>query len=468
MGKIHLFFFALLLLLSAGMITGYFDILPHFLRSEKLSLSDSLSNPTNIQSWISSLLPFATVKNDVFYDTDISMRNCYFGITFLLFFMLACIQKKTRWQNFLLVSGVIFALLSSGGIFKTIFYRSIPLIGYIRLNGEFRIFSLLCFIPVAAISLEKYLLQKRGFSGPVKWIYYGIEIILFAFIIYGLYGAFGGKQTALYHVNDIWSEPGMAGKLKRLVDAITFHDTLWIQGSIQMLFLWGIKWCLRNDQQTLLKNITIINIVLAALINIPYTGAGKASVAQVQAVLNKSPKGIPIPPLHPINNNDTISIDEKGLVGNWSMYNKQVGTSERVPYPIILNDMNTYFERDTKKENLQQAFIFLSSFDDKDSLSISYFSPNKITVDVLTGSSKLLILQQNYYPHWYFDNGRKKIQVHKAGFNFMSADVIAGRQQLSFIFEPQFLQWMMILSAVCFFMIVSLIITLTVKPLLTR
>ena len=131
-GYTHLILVILFLLLSAGMITGYLDIIPFFVRGEKISLADSLLNPTNLQSWASILLPFSIVKNDTFFNTDISMRNCYFSLSLLLFFILACFSKKNGWQKFLLTAGLLFTLLSAGGIFKTLAYKFIPLIGYVR------------------------------------------------------------------------------------------------------------------------------------------------------------------------------------------------------------------------------------------------------------------------------------------------------------------------------------------------
>ena len=125
----HLTVVILFAFLAVGMITGYLDILPHFLRSEKISLADSLLNPSTAQSWLSTIFPFATVKNDVLFNTDMSMRNSYFSLTLLLFFLSSLLSKRTRLQNFLLFTGLFFLLLSTGGIFKTIAYKFIPFIG---------------------------------------------------------------------------------------------------------------------------------------------------------------------------------------------------------------------------------------------------------------------------------------------------------------------------------------------------
>ncbi len=465
--KTHIILGLVLLLLSAGMITGYLDILPHFIRGEKISLADSLSNPTNIQSWISALLPFVTVKNDAFFNTDPSMRNSYFSISLLVFFLLAVCRKKNRLQFFLLLTGLFFALLAGGGIFKTIAYKVLPFIGYIRLNGEFRIFAILCFILVAAIELDKFILQKPGFNGRVKWIYYSIEIILFACIIIGIYKSFSSNESFIYAGKNIFSQGSYATKLKALIDAVSFYDTWWIQGIIQLFFLWGIKWCIRAGDWNLLKKITVINLVISCLLNIPYTGVGKASVADVQSILNRSAQGIPIPVLQPVYMNDTLTTAEKGLVGNWSLYNKQIGVKEEVAYPVILKNTREYFEKKDMipSNNFQnQPFIFVVPKKENSRIVISQFSPNKINVSLNADTSARLVLQQNFYPHWFFYNGKEKTAVGHAGINFMSAPVSKGENSIIFSFEPVRVKWMMLLSACSLLVLIILLFALKTKP----
>lgn len=447
----HLSFTVIFLLLSAGMITAYTDILPQFVRSEKLSLADALLAPTTSQCWISALFPFAAVKNHGFFNTDIAVRNCYFSLTLLLFFLLSIFNKKTSLQKFLLIAGASFASLSMGGVFKTIAYKCIPLMGYIRLNGEFRIFALFCFILLATLELNKFIREKKHFSGAIKWIYYTAEIIVAAAICFGIYKAFHNKASFLYHLQDITLNPSIALKLKSLIDQLSFYDTLWIQGGIQLLVLWGIKFCLKSANWQLLKKIMAADMILACLLNIPFTGVGKASLAQVQAVLNKSPEGIPSPGLLPIAYNSTVSADEEGLTGNWSMYNKQIGAAKHVPYPIMLKNMMAYFNQDsiTKKENfLHKPFVFAT--DTASSISLQSFAPQKIQLTVSVASNNKVVLQQNFYPHWYYVNGTNKNEVNKYGINFMSAPLQKGVNNITFSFEPVKVKWAMLLSLVVF------------------
>ena len=173
--KLHGAILLPLLLLSMAMLIGYADFMPHFNRGEKIDLESALLLPTTFQSWISVVIPLATVKNPDFFATDISMRNIYFSITLLFFFLCFLQERKTALQKFFLATGIIFLLLSTGGIFKEFAYHFLPLLGYVRLNGEFRIFSIICFIIPAAIELHQYMKGERepgkGFF-PGQFIYY--------------------------------------------------------------------------------------------------------------------------------------------------------------------------------------------------------------------------------------------------------------------------------------------------------
>ncbi|MDN3654985.1 hypothetical protein QWZ08_05075 [Ferruginibacter paludis] len=451
----------LFVLLCAGMIAGYLDILPFFVRGEKISVTASLGNPTSFPSWISALLPLATVKNDNLYQTDISMRNNYFSLVLLLFFLQACFSKKNSWQKFLLIAGFLFAALSAGGIFKTFAYKFIPLIGYVRLNGEFGIFTLLCFIIVAAIQLNKFIQYKESFSVLIQSIYYTILFILIVCIFYGVYFAVNGKDSFVFILNSIALQHTLPDKLKTLLDAVSFNDTLWIQGSIQLIIWLGIKHSLKIHNFNLLRSLVVADLIIASLLNIPFTGVGKTSVASIQNLLSQSPKGIPVPILQPINKIDTLQVNVKEIIGDWSMYNKQIGVKEEVAYPIILKNMHAYFETNEsnpRRNFLNYPFIFVEGSQNSDQVVIQSFSPDKIALRVLASNASNLILQQNYYPHWYFKNGEHTGLVDSAGINFMKAPLNQGENNIEFNFEPTLVKRAMLLSAILFITLCLLLV----------
>ena len=340
-----------------------------------------------------------------------------------------------------------------GGIFKSIAYKFIPFIGYVRLNGEFQIFTLLCFIIVSAIALNNFFSSKNNFTGTVKYGYYFIEAILLVCIIAGLYYAISSKLSVVHEFHNIAQQNSLPLALKVLLDAFSFYDTLWIQGIIQLLILWGIKWCLKNGDLSLLQKIVVADMIIASLLNVPFTGAGKGSVAMVQVMINQSPKGIPIPFLQPINHIDTFPEQQKEMIGDWSMYNKQIGVRSQVYYPVVLKNTTDYFENlSTHPDNnfLQQAFVFIDTKKDGDTIIIKKFTLGELAVQVTADSASNLILQQNYYPHWWYNNGSIKKETNKAGINFMSAPLVKGKQIITFTFEPALVKWAMLLSLFVF------------------
>ncbi len=450
-------------LLSIGMIIAYADILPHITRGEKVSEINMLANATTFQSWISALLPFGTVKNDVSFNTDISMRNIYFGLGSLLFFLVALFSKKSRWEKLLLITGILFLLLSTGGIFKIFGYKFIPMIGYVRLNGEFRIISIFCFIIIACTQMNRSFAAGLRFEGSIARVYYGLKILLGIAIVTGLYQAFHSGQSIVLKGHDIFQLPGITAQMKGIIDSISFYDTLWIQGTLQMLFLWLIQRALRRNNKKLLIKVLITELVLAALMNIPFTGAGQTSVAHIQTILNMSPKGIPTPGLQPINTNSAPDESIEQMVGSWSFYSKQPGNKTFVIYPVTLRTNEIYLDHLAEKSFLDQPLLFNSDPAIQD-ISIEKFTPGKITIKDSIETDGQLVYQQNYYPHWFYSDGHEKKAAEIFSGTFLSAPVKTGNNRITFSFEPTLVKTGLLLSALFFIAAILLLLFLRRRP----
>lgn len=449
-----------ILILCAGLIAGYADILPHITRGEKVNEVAAMAHPVSIQSSLSALMPLSIVKNDAFFATDLSMRNIYFSLTLFIFFCFGLFRQKNTYQKFFLFTGLGFFLLSMGGVFKLFAYDYLPLIGFVRLNGEFAIFALLCFILFSAFALNNFFETKATFSGALKIIYYVLELFFAGCIAWGLYKVNTTNESFVYGLKHLSTQTGMAQKLKFLLDHLSFYDTLWLQGIIQMLLLWFIKWCLANRHSARLLIVCITDIILASLLNIPFTGVGKASVAEVQAVLNKSPHGIVTPPLKLIVQNDTLNLYEGGLVGNWSFYNKQPGVKEFAFYPIELNNTKFVFA-DTASEFFYKPYIFTTG--DSSKIMVEQFTPNKITANVTSNVTSQLVYQQNFYPHWYVLNNGQKMQPSTYKDVFLSTNVTSGTNKVSFMFDPSLIKKAMLFSAIAFVLYLVVIIILAFR-----
>ena len=442
------------------MVAGYADILPHFVRAEKLSVNNIATHSTSLQSWISSVVPMGIVTNDSFYQTDLSLRDSYFGLGFLMFFILMLFSKKDKQQKILLVVGSFFFLVSSVELFKNFVYDWVPLFGYVRLNGEFRIFALLCFILCAAMQLNKYYENKELFTFRLQWIFRAIFTILLVIVSFSLYKTFILKDSFIFRYAEIISQPGLPTKLKYFIDHISFYDSFWLHGSIQIVFLYFLRKALLFKSTRYLGNLIVADMVIASLLVIPFTGVGKASPAQVQAMLNETPKGFPIPNLNYKVAENAMPISDEDVLGSRSMYNKQIGTKEEVQYPIQLYNMKDFFKNENKieKEYYQQrSWLFLKNKKVGDSLIIKKYSPSKIMVSVQSEENSELILQQNFYPYWKYNNQQQKKSVEKEGINFIKVPVEKGSSEITICFEPTFIKTYMAISLATLLCILILI-----------
>lgn len=460
----HTIFISALLLLSFGIIAGYSDIVPHFVRGEKIPLSASIVHSSNIRTYLSFLLPFSTVKNEAFFNTELTLRNSYFSLTMLVFFLTAIIRRKNPWQKFLLGLGLVFGLLSSGGIITEIAHEYLPFIGYVRLVGEFRIFAIIPFILVAALELDKFTTQSKveAFQ-KLKLISWAIASILCALLTWAVFIVVTKGNSFLLNISNLQSPTGFADLAKQIVDSITFYDTIWIQSSIQLILLSQLYRALKSRNLNYIKWIIIIDVILTSMLNIPFTGVGKTSVSHLQSVLDKSPKGIPIPELKPISNNDTLSKNDDDLIGSWSMYNKQPGTLKEMPYPIQLRNMRSFFDNSQQTEINYFEKPFLYTDNGKAALTILNFSPNKIVLKAKVDTTSRLILLQNYYLHWRYRTNGESQSMLKEGINFMAVPLNKGNNEITLFFDPKHIKVAMCVSAMIFIVYVLLFLFFKVK-----
>ena len=70
----------------------------------------------------------------------------------------------------------------------------------------------------------------------------------------------------------------------------------------------------------------------------------------------------------------------------------------------------------------------------------------QMELKVQSNTATKLILQQNFYPHWYYSNGIVKKELNQYGINFMSVPIVKGENKLKISFEPTLIKYGMLLS----------------------
>lgn len=465
--KNYTLFLILLALLSAGITAAYLDIIPHFARSSKVDVELSLAENTTFQSWTSLLLPFGTVKNDLLFKNDIALRNNYMGLVLLCFFALSLFSFKVPLQRFFLLLGGAFLLLSLGSVFKLFTSNYFPLIGYVRVNGEFRIFAIISFIIISTISLDSYFKNKSAQSEKkLKFIARAILTIFVAVAILSVFRVVLGESGNIFTISNTGS---WRDYLKSLITSLHFNETLLIQSSIQIVLLIFVLCALRTNNLQKIVFISALDLIIATLLNLPFTGVGKVSVMQINAIHKRSPAGIPVPKLEALNLHSSISNSDSALVGDWTFYNKQIGSPKAVLYPVKITSNLLFYDllyKDSSISVAQFPFLFLSStinkpkfdrFQNMQQSSIISYSTNEIHLRFNAANSGYLVLLQNYYPHWYYNNGSVITETEKAGVCFMAAPVNKGLNDISFSFKPKLIVTLFILTAFVFLLFVIII-----------
>ncbi len=446
-----------LLVLSSGLIMGYSDILPHFSRAEKPAM-EAIMNPSNSKSWISLLFPMATTKNDAWFATDVSMRNLYVGLTSFVFLVLTLLSKKNKEQDFLISVGMFFLLVASGGWVTNILYK-LPLLGYVRLPGEYIIFTLFVIILLSAFSIQQFLQKTIGKNIPSLLIALGIYLL--CTVCWAIVKIIVTHESILFNLATVNEAGNYTAKLKLLIDGIRFYDAFLIQASIQFILLVCIYRALARGMYLRLVIIIAADLIIASLLNLPFTAVGQASVKNVQQVLDTSPRGIPMPLLQPITLNDTGTLAKTSLVGNWSFYNKQPGVSTLVPYPIELNTANQIFSP-ANKNSFLKPIVFSTKATAV--VAIKKFTGQQINLDVVATDKDTLVWQQSNYPHWkvYVDDKPAQMLAYRGVY--MATLISPGHHKVDFQFKPVKVKTTMIISAAAITLSVIYLLLIWIFP----
>lgn len=457
--KLYILFGILLLLVSAGLLIGYSDIIPYFDRNEAVDLSLSLNQNTNAKSWISILLPFATSKGDGFFENDPAFRNIYIGSVLFLLLLTSLFKAKSSQQFFYLLTGAFFLLLSTGDVLKLFAAKFLPFIGYVRVNAEFRIFALFCFIIASVIFFERFVTDRERYFKALKISSVVITSVVTIFFLFGLIKVVAGNDTVLQYITTPKQNLPLRDITKQILDRISLYDTLVMQGSIQIVLLLLLFNAFRKNNLKKIFIICVIDAALSTLLTLPFTGIGKEPVSTISSILKKSPPGIPTPTLHPVKENDTISLLETRLIGDWSFYSKQPGAANTPLYPVKLINNYEYYKEAAKDSNIRitdMPFLYIAnSIVDKKPVktrSISQqdiisYKTGEIHLKILSDSARFVVILQNFYPHWYYKTKGNIMPVQQAGISFIGVPLEKGVNDITVFFNPKGVKAGLLISA---------------------
>lgn len=467
------------IILSVGLFTSIYYVQPYLSRLGDFSLSQAQFSPFSIQSFISFIAPYTTsIKSDLF-NSDISMRNGYFGLFPFLLFLLGSFIKKPADIKILFLFGV-FCLTAALGDFlpvREFLYHYVPMMNVFRFPSVFRAFFILSAILVALNYFQNFQFSERFYT-QLKFIFLITGI---TFVIAIIFSRFQGYLNLKHFIlNDIFLNEYKVNIWQHLVFA-----------SIIQLFFIVIFLFIIYKKKDILK-WGIILLMIDCFISIQLVGPFTISTKEISGknIHETFIKGERTQPL--LNSLRTIkeTDDEPGLgfpfwqneavfqknlasegfnsfsftgfenlENNYPNYNNHLRQNKQ----LLLSDdvlISTDLDVLEKKNEFRRASLFFDSveFDIlrekrlKHNLSDTVFftkiSPTNFEIKTTTKEQQLLTLYQKNYVGWkaYLDN--KEVTIFNASNNFMSIVLPKGEHQVIYRYENKPIKIALIINVV--------------------
>jgi hypothetical protein len=400
-------------------------LMPFYERGQAVSQEATNQLGFTPASWISFLLPASTFAKTTFFTTDVSMRNGYISFIGFIVLVLFFIQPLNNQQKVFIRVGILMLLLSLGGWIKELLFSNLPLLKYIRTNGEFRVFPMFCLIISVGFFLEQLssdVIRRRSLI-IIKWIILLSLPVLTGLIITNLNpGIINPRENSIIS----WS--------KAFLNHLSLKQSFLIAVSLCLILALLYYWIL-NKRYTpkSLAYLVLFDLLLNAWIALPVTGVGSVSVTTLTEKLQRFPKGFPKPIF--TNSKDVLLFqaeDEKQL-GSQSWYDKEI-VHKPITYPSSLVATNRFYSSSDTSIVMGKPFIFLKN--GYGNCRLIKFIPTAISAETKLTRADTLIILQNYYPGWCATINRIVIPIIPYKECFISIPLKADQSVIKLTFSP--------------------------------
>lgn len=341
--------------------------------------------PFTLKSFTSFFAPLFTASSKIDFGTDISMRNSYIGVIilpFVLFFLFKEINKKA-----ILLFGVsvFFLMIAMGDVlpFRKLLYDFVPLMDTFRFPAILRFVSVFFGIILLAFTYDWLIVNKDSIG--IKRLSLLILLVVLVIFVFSFY-----KSNLIYSIPQINSWENFY--------QLNSWTVLTIESALAFLLFLVIL--VAKYKANLFSVVIIIDVFIHALLLQFSTVACDVKMKDLHLNLQSYPKGFPIP------NNEVSS----GSFNHWG--------DKKIAPPIWqnagfirkeiaidgfgsfnLNNYNWFMDSLAKKsEMLTKPYASLTH--QKSSVSIDYFSPNKVLFSANCEENDTLQIMQMAHPEW--------------------------------------------------------------------
>ena len=499
--KANIYLLLLVIVFLLPLIVSTFEILTSVDRlTGGVNLSQTLANGQTFKSIISFVLPFSTLNYGEFFGgVDVSMRNHYFGLIPLIFFIAALFQKHSKLMYLIFGFGLI--IIASSFSFlpvRKFMFNYVPFMNLFKYAAYIRVFGLLSFILLAADYFAFFQKNFRKEKKKVMTLCIAFSIILLSLILYSI-----SKVT----INDFGLL--LAGKYSfyEILKNMSFYQNVLVQAVFQFLvvLLFILILVLHKRLKYPFRLIIIIFFIemfAATQLNLASTvGDSTNKPYRMKKDLSLFPDKFPIPVNDKIIFNDKKHASFQPFWRNTYIFSKQVAfgafssfelnTYNKLDddYPnlknTVLNNHLFYFsdtiislkhfadsrihqQKDSKHlffsdEDFTHLSDKIVATDCDDEISILEFSPNKVVVETTTKNDQFFTMLQTNYKGWkaYIDNN--STPIYTSNFNYRTILLPKGNHTIIYEYRNNKIVILYFISNILFFITILLLLGLSFK-----
>ncbi len=494
----------IILLIFAGLsmpaIVSYIDLLPYYQRGTGAGYSDVVRNSFEWQHLLSFLFPSAISTNDIISTTDVTCRNLYVGL--FVFPVLAAIPPKKGRTTSLLILMSVFAFLFSLGDstpVRKICYRFFPLMDTFRHPSQMRLFVILPLLLLLAPGLKKVL--NNELSLPELKKLRALTWLITAALLLVTVMAF--TQSSIMEQFTSFRSTGIRVALKKVMESLSLHDVVTLNGLIQLfflsLFLLWLKKTYRPPQ--LISLLWVTNMFVMAQLLFPVTFVSKTSPGVINGLIHQYPEGFPVAGLqYPVAENSLDAYDNFDKLALSYFYNKKIGISKTTNSPSFLEQQEHFLSnnflynyvgglpvaytagrvvniKDTARADLNNCnyafadtlFTSPGDCDTNNRAVIKKLSANHFEIETHTNPGTFIVLTQNFHHHWQASVDGIRQKIYKTNTSFMGIPLTPGKHRVIFRFIPSnTLNVIWLPGATIVLLILFTAISLTRKPNVNR
>ncbi len=472
---INLKFAIIYFLITAPYIISFLQALPYFTRANALQLSPGYFLAFTPQSIVSFLFPTATLSNISFFKSDASMINGYIGLWPLILLGSIFISKPGRkiWLLFFLSLLMLLISFGSGFIVWDLLFNYFPLINRIRFPSLFRVFAMFGFLVSAGLMMS--------IVASTPKIFYATVILLVVILLSGVI-SFVDEHQIVFPTSLNFEGIKDFFKGSSITNNILVQSIFQVFILLLFIFCWVMKnkWNEKAIKSTLVI-IVILDMLVAAKLNLPITIAGNVCTDSLNVKLKLQPDGFPLSLKSKLtdfvhegdgyfapsffNNNifkkqfaytsynpfDLTNRDKLDLFFKQKLLlNHPIAfiSDQPVSYPLNISDTTIIIGRNTFLIDDTVLNKFASTVNDslKNGVAIISFSPNHFSFQTKSNQTAALVMLQNYYPGWRAVIDGKSSKIINCNYSTMCLLLPAGNHKADFNYDPGIVKWLLYLS----------------------